>query len=154
MDLELGVWRWQCKETEKVFEALSWAGDFGGSYGEILMYAQNGDTFFWDTILDKVAFEQCQGIVDEVVLLNKSEKTRPNPFLKVCGICCDGASDGSILRVKPYCPYCEDGEIAQLELVTTKQVSIPEVTHHQWNSLTDEEKKNLVLSELRRKPLI
>lgn len=152
-ELELGVWIWLCKKTQKTFESMDYLGDFGAPYGEFLLHARNDDLALWNTAGDST-FDKCFHLIDNLFPADVSETKKIGAYHAILGTFCDPAPDGSIFQIRPYCPYCDDNDVYPVNYISTKRVSIPEVTHHQWDSLTDEEKKNLVLSELRRKNLI
>lgn len=143
---------WKCNKTELEFQTYGLGGS--GSYGEFLMNAQNGDMAFWNA-LNEPAYKSLVSITD--VFAAELSLNRYDVFYQICGICCDPAPDGSLYNRSPYCPSCKDNDVTFIDMpepLQLKTFALHAVTHTQWNSLSDIQRKELVRSEMKRVGLI
>lgn len=149
---------WRCEKSKHEFHALGMAGDWM-PYGVFYMYARNGDVAHWIVVggVGDYVFTQCQELTYELLLpLNLSEGQKYEIFSLINGICCDRAADGSLYQSSPYCPICDSPSrlVNQVQPLNAQDMDLPDITHNHWESLTLEQRRQLVLDELKRRGLI
>jgi hypothetical protein len=154
MKLRLAEWITQCNKCKHRFTSFSLVGDYM-PYGCYYMYARNGDIAYWEAVTDYI-FTECGEIIFDLLPSTLTDVQKRAAAWLVRGICCDRAADGSIYQESAYCPLCGSSshEVNYVEPRHEADMEVPDVTHHHWNSLSQEQKRQLVHDEMKRKALI
>jgi len=150
MELTLFEFHYRCKNCNNEFDVLDLPPE--GTYGEFIMYGQNGEIAYWNGITDPVFKEVSKFTNSLTPLADLDEIAQSSAFLEICGVCCDLAREGSVFRVRPSCPDCKSEDIRLLREIDPQHgivVDVPCITHNTWNRLSQEEKKQQLLKALK-----
>ena len=145
---------YKCEACGRNFDILALPE---GTYGEFILYSQDGEMAYWNALTDPV-FDEVGDVTKNLPALEfKSEINKSSAYLAICGICCDRAKDGSVFQLRPICPHCNSDRttfIREPEPMESATVEVPHVTHEHWSQLSTKEREQVLLSELARKKLL
>jgi hypothetical protein len=144
--MKLQFYRYTCRDCQKYFKVSELPGD---PYGEFLLRSETDQVAYLDSYA-KEEFSEIGKLVDH----NKRAKIfdeglRAEVFRQIYGDMCDRAPDGSRYDIYglPLCPHCHSNK--NLSWIPTDPPEyvyeeMKELTHHRWNQLTKNEKKELI----------
>jgi hypothetical protein len=146
------------KLCETTFHCLSCGSTFKefdiqeDSYGQFILFNLNGGKRYWNTLRDKEVFEEFKGLFDKILkITDPAPYKNIDAFQSILGITCDRGDSGSLYKDRPYCPICYSDKTkfySRIEPLNCQELDIDLVTHNTWNSLTEVEKKQLVVATL------
>jgi hypothetical protein len=140
MNLQLYVYT--CRNCKCIFKSPELPGE---SYGEFLMRNPAGDIVFVSSFRD-ILFQELENQFNNnshVKDIGPLIKTKI--FHKIFGLTCDPASDNNKYQIGllPFCPKCHLNNNLSWHQTNPPElvdIELSEVTHVNWNKLTDGQK--------------
>lgn len=138
-----------CKKCKNKVEFL-YISDF--SYGERLALYNDGKKYAYINLLKDEVYNQVVEEIETILQKYKKDITKEkeqeivNMTFKIA---CDNINGGGVDFIgNRKCEYCESEEVEDL-LVEPEQivnVDIPEITHNNWKTLSEEERKQAIIN--------
>lgn len=125
------------------------------SYGQRVVSTKNGCLCAYANLLDEQIIPELFGLSKEVfscmnIVMTESKMKRI--VSNIYGVTCDEISD-EIIDNTPYwkCNNCSNGKMDEDKLFGEQlmEIEMPFVTHKKWNSLNMDEKKQVIIKELK-----
>lgn len=154
--MRLQIFRYKCGACGAWFEAPEISEL---AYGEFLLRSESGETRYLNANLDRVFLEVDALLRTNPRLSSFTQFQRADVLNEVFGVACDPDSMGGVFRIgtKPKCPSCIHSNITEWESPEPPryvELDIVPITHLQWETLSDDEKRIRVHRALESLPLV
>jgi len=149
----LTIYEAYCRPHNHQFEAYDFS-DF--QYGERLVRTKDGHDFAVFTLDDNVP-DELNDMLVRIYGNRFDEMERARVFDKIFGLSCDLLNEQELdASIGITCPTCNSLDVSYRDYSPPrfKSFLIPVISHEQWLSMTDQEKRTLIEEGLRKEDLL